>query len=363
MLTSGRYEFWQEQYTQERARLLAELGELTAGGIVEGIQHSGATSVPGLSAGTCVDICLAVWPFPLTPQHQTILESLGYLAVGSEEGAHEQRFRHASNNFQLFVTAGGSDEWINQLIIRDYLRNAVDARQTFSAARQSCKPNTPEYQQIKARFFSEILTAAQAWWINTQGFAPVEAVAQELKGLECAWHIASGWAIDLFLGRVTRVHHDIDVVMARTDQLTLQQYLTQRGWKMMTPFEGRLEIWPSHMLLEQPRHQVHAHRDEDFIDCLLSDLSNGLWHYRRDPKVVRQLDRAILPSAFGVQFLAPELVLLFKSKNTAANGRARPQDQSDFEAVIAHLEPERRAWLRWALIATEPAHPWIEQLD
>ncbi len=357
------HEHWQEQYVQERTRLLNALGELIAGGIVEAIQHIGATSVPGVPSGPCVDIALAVWPFPVTPEHQGLLESLGYLAISREEADHEQRFRHTSGDFQLFVAAGGSDEWTNYLLIRDYLRNTVSASQSFAAVKQACAPDSPEYQQTKARFFAEILPAAQACWIDTQGFAAVEVVAQEMRECQAPWYVASGWAIDLFLDRVTRVHRDIDITLARTDQLILQQHLTQRNWKMLTPYDGQLEPWPPHMFLEAPRHQIHAHRAEDFIDCLLSDLSNGLWRYRRDPSIVRQLDRAILASAHGVQYLAPELVLLFKSKNTAANGRARPQDQIDFDAVVTYLEPERRAWLRWALIATEPVHPWIEQLE
>jgi hypothetical protein len=227
--------------------------------------------------------------------------------------------------------------------------------------KQAYSANTPEYQQAKARFFAETLVAAQAWWISTQGFAPVKAVVQELKEFEQPWYVASGWAIDLFMGHVTRVHHDVDITVARTDQLVLQQYLVQRGWKMVTPFEGKLEPWPPHMTLELPRHQVHAHRDGAFIDCLLSDLSDGLWHYRRDPAVVRLLDRSVLRSAQGIPFLAPELVLLFKSKNTS-NKKERSQDQIDFDAAVANLEAERRAWLRWALFATEPAHPWIERL-
>jgi len=129
----------------------------------------------------------------------------------------------------------------------------------------------------------------------------------------------------------------------------------------VTPFEGRLEPWPPHMLLELPRHQVHAHRDGAFIDFLLSDLSDGFWHYRRDPAVVRQLDRTVLRTTQGIPFLAPECVLLFKSKNTS-NKPERAQDQIDFDAAYTHLEPERRAWLRWALLATEPMHPWIDQL-
>ena len=36
-----------------------------------------------------------------------------------------------------------------------------------------------------------------------------------------------GWALDLFLERVTRVHHDVDVVVDRADQLALREQLSQ----------------------------------------------------------------------------------------------------------------------------------------
>jgi hypothetical protein len=54
------------------------------------------------------------------------------------------------------------------------------------------------------------------------------------------------------------------------------------------------------------------------------------------------------------------LVLLFKSKNTSSHDRSK--DQSDFEKTFPHLEPERRAWLYWALVVTTLDHPWIRDL-
>lgn len=62
----------------------------------------------------------------------------------------------------------------------------------------------------------------------------------------------------------------------------------------------------------------------------------------------------------GIPFLAPELVLLFKSKTTS--GKKRGKDKADFEKVYFKLEPKPKAWLRWALTATDPSHPWIERL-
>jgi hypothetical protein len=47
--------------------------------------------------------------------------------------------------------------------------------------------------------------------------------------------------LDVYLGRVTRIHHDLDVALSRADQLALQQCITARsrggrtssGWPRM----------------------------------------------------------------------------------------------------------------------------------
>ena len=77
-------------------------------------------------------------------------------------------------------------------------------------------------------------------------------------------------------------------------------------------------------------------------------------------RVVRAQEQMSLVSADGLPYLAPELVLLFKSRNTSAKDRGK--DHADFRNVVAHLDPEQRAWLRWALVATAPDHSWLKQL-
>ncbi len=356
---------WSEQYAEESARLRSPLGEIPDGGIIENIEHIGATGVPGALAQPVIDIGLAVWPFPLKPERQSALEALGYTLLHGHEVAPEQRFRRADGAFQLHVVDSGSELWTHYLLIRDYLRHDRDALEAYNRRKQACAETLPDaaaYAAAKAELLGQMLEAAHPWWVAFHGFAPVHAVARELEGLDRPWYISSGWALDLFLGRVTRVHYDVDVVIARSDQLSVQEHMTGRGWKFVTPHEGVLEPWPPHMRLEHPRIQAHAHRAGEFIDFLLSDIGNGIWHYRRDPVVIRGVERMSLRTADGVPFLAPELVLLFKSKNTSASGRERPKDQGDFEKVRDALEPERRAWLRWALLRTDPAHPWIAEL-
>jgi GrpB-like predicted nucleotidyltransferase (UPF0157 family) len=351
---------WDEQFSQERTRLLATLGEITTGGIIEGIQHIGATSVAGLPAAPCLDIALAVWPFPVEPHRQKALKKLGYKRLPAAGDKTEQRFLHQSGARQLIVWAAGDERWTNARLLRDYLCQDSDARQRYATWKTQSSEQTTTPQAAKAAWLIILLREAQAWWVATQGFAPVHAVTQVLAEFGCPWYISSGWALDLFLGLVTRVHHDVDVVLNRADQLRLRAHLNDQGWQFVTPFQDRLEPWPPHMRIEPPRHQLHAHRAGAFIDFLLTDFGDNCWPYRRDPLILRHARRMSLCTAEGIHYLAPELVLLFKSKNTSQQERSK--DQRDFEQVQRQLEPERRAWLRWALIATEPTHPWIAQL-
>ena len=348
----SEYQRRKEQFEAERDRLIEALGRITEGGIIEALEHIGATSVPGMVGSSCIDIGLAVWPFPLEADPRSSLKALEYEPVSEYEQSPEQRFRHASDGFQLFFVESGAAKWYDMLVMRDYLRDDEAARENLSNQKQNGTMPTSE-------LFAQTLPAAHQWWIEHYGFAPVEAVAHELKGVSFPWYISGGWALDLFLGDVTRLHHDVDVVFPYSAQTELRTHLTERGWALLTPFQKRLEQWPPHMQLQLPRHQVHAHREGDFIDFLLTDME-GVWRYRRGPTVLRSLERMGMTNDSGIPYLAPELALLFKSKNTS--NKDRPKDQLDFEKVLPHLEAERRAWLYWALVATSPDHPWIKQL-
>jgi hypothetical protein len=54
--------------------------------------------------------------------------------------------------------------------------------------------------------------------------------------------------------------------------------------------------------------------------------------------------------------LAPEIVLLFKSK------APRPVDEHDFRVAQPLLDSEARAWLSAVLERTAPGHPWATVL-
>ena len=334
---------------RERGRLLEALGAVTHGGMVERIEWIGSTSVAGLEGSGRLDIGLAIWPFPADPN---TLASIGYLPSGNDTG-DLQRFERTGQGVVAWLAKADSGFLEQAVLIRDYLRDYEPARQDFTSHRAD-----------KDAFFRRILPDAQRWWVEHSGFQPLEAVAAEFAGgpqpATFDWYISSGWAIDLFLGRVTRVHRDVDVVVPFSQQGALQEHLLSRGWELLTPLDGRLEPWPRHMHIQMPRHQVHAHRGGDLIDFLFTEIEHDVWRYRRNLVILRNVERMALTTPSGIPYLAPEIVLLFKSKNTGT--RERPQDQADFEQVLDLLEPERRAWLRWALTASEPGHPWLDLL-
>src|SRR6266568_5925618 len=89
---------------------------------------------------------------------------------------------------------------------------------------------------------------------------------------------------------------------------------------------------------------------------LLADSDNGNWVFRRNPAIVRPLQRIGLRTADGVPYLAPTLQLLFKAKDP------RPKDIADFNLMLPELRAADRAWLASALAATHPGHPWLARL-
>ncbi len=67
------------------------------------------------------------------------------------------------------------------------------------------------------------------------------------------------------------------------------------------------------------------------LDVTVGDGDDHDWVYRRDPEVRVAWGEAVLTSDAGIPHLAPELQLLFKSRDI------RPKDQLDAQQVIPEL--------------------------
>jgi aminoglycoside-2''-adenylyltransferase len=187
--------------------------------------------------------------------------------------------------------------------------------------------------------------------------APILEVAGLLADYLRPWFIAGGWAIDLFLGRKTRDHADIDVAVLRRDQRDLRTYLT--GWEFETVEAGQKAPWREGEWLNLPVHEIHARRSGGSpreLEFLLNEASNDEWIFRRDARITRRLSKVRLVTRSGIPCLDPAIVLLFKAKTPVA------KDLADFDRTAPHLGSGRRLWLRHALETYHPGHPWIAKL-
>ena len=190
-------------------------------------------------------------------------------------------------------------------------------------------------------------------------------VTQAMRHLRAPFFFSGGWAIDLHLGRVTRAHHDVDVLAMRRDHLGLHQALKEFSLKKIIPHpeglvnRGTLSEWPAGERLELPVHQINAYRAgeaEPAFQVMLAESNDDEWIFRRNPEVRTPIARMGFHPLWGLPYLAPEIVLLFKAKHLEA------RDRSDFENARPALSAEARRWLRGAIERTHPGHEWLNIL-
>ena len=181
---------------------------------------------------------------------------------------------------------------------------------------------------------------------------PLLEVAEALGNLRAPFYFSGGWAIDLHLGRVTRDHHDIDALVMRRDHLLLHKALKQFSLKKiiphpdgMPPNRGTIIEWSAGERLELPVHQINAYRageSEPAFQVMLAESSDNEseWIFRRNPEIRMSISRIGFHPLWGLPYLAPEIVLLFKAKHLEA------RDRVDFENARPTLSAEARRWLR-----------------
>jgi hypothetical protein len=177
------------------------------------------------------------------------------------------------------------------------------------------------------------------------------------------WWITGGWALDLFLQEQTRHHFDIDVAIARQDQLAAQLYLN--GWDFWSSMRNEngnivLRHWETGKLLGTEIPSVWGRESPETrwrFEFLLQEINEDLWTFRYSALVQHPL-RNIGGFTLGrIPYLQPEIALLNKA------ARLRDVDMRDFHKVLPHLNREQRSQLAGDLLKFEPMHPWLARLQ
>jgi hypothetical protein len=186
----------------------------------------------------------------------------------------------------------------------------------------------------------------------------IDEVRERFISVAVPWWIAGGHAIDLFIGRVTRPHDDIDVEIFRKDRDALFDVFD--GWELFAVSHGGLVRWERGATVAPHVFGVWGRPSADepwAIEVMLAEGDRALWRFRRDPEITMSGQGLIRTTISGIPFCTPEVQLLYKSK------MARPKDDIDMARTLHLISKSQRLWLANAIGRSDPDHPWIKLLD
>jgi len=197
------------------------------------------------------------------------------------------------------------------------------------------------------------IEALDARWSSS--WTPIE-VASHLAGIATPWCVAAGWALDLFRGRQTRAHGDIEIAIPAAGFPEVRSRF--RGFVFDAAGSGR--IWedaaPDVLAAVHQTWLRDPATGNYLLDVFREPHDGDTWICRRDERIRFPYGEIIHRTHEGIPYLVPELVLLFKAKH------ARQKDQADFEATVPHMTSPQRKTLGELLVIAHPGHRWLADL-
>ncbi len=187
-------------------------------------------------------------------------------------------------------------------------------------------------------------------------WTPREAT-ERLAGVVADWAVVGGWAIDLYLGRQTREHEDLEIAIPRSQFPVMRRALAQ--FALHAVGDGEVRLLPPGEETPREKHQnwvLDVAAQAWRMDVMLEPGDAETWVFRRDERITAPRSRMIARTADGAPYLRPEGALLYKAKGQ------RRKDEADLASVLPALDDDARAWLREALALAHPGHAWMDRL-
>jgi hypothetical protein len=185
----------------------------------------------------------------------------------------------------------------------------------------------------------------------------------------------------LFVGRESKAHEDLEIVVAHANFAAVRSALRELTWFGAGGLAGEAgQVWP----VDDAPAELHQTWGWDSVsECWRVDVfrepwDGRTWVCRREPSIRRPVADVIERESNGIPYLAPEVVLLFKAKHAArdkdaadfARGRCRSSKQNvgsgsrthSASSTLARLDHARRSlsshWSRlaWAAVLSPACH-------
>ena len=198
-------------------------------------------------------------------------------------------------------------------------------------------------------------------------------LAELMASYPRAWSLCGGWAVDAWLGRVSRDHGDVDLSVFDADHQPLAAHLA--GWQLIAhtsvvddlstaQWDGRRLPVPSHIHGRSPADAGPLPEDGIcnpeqgwWLDIQIDEADGDAWVLKRDPRIALPFRDAIRMSPWEIPAASPEVLLFFKA------ALPRRRDWRDFVAFLPQLSERQLVWLRDAIARAFPDHPWIATLE
>jgi hypothetical protein len=187
-------------------------------------------------------------------------------------------------------------------------------------------------------------------------WSPTE-IAERLVSIKKPWCVVGGWAIDLWLGRKTRVHEDLEISVLWADFEDFRRALS--GYFFFGASNGKLFFLEDNLPAPETFVQFWCLDPKEMawrVDLMIDPGTVGTWKFKRKRSIKVQRSEIVLKTGSGIPYLHPKAALLFKAKHM------REKDVLDFENVVAQLNEKDRLWLKSNLSLVHPGHVWIERL-
>ena len=165
-----------------------------------------------------------------------------------------------------------------------------------------------------------------------------------------------GLALDLFHGRQTRDHEDLEIAVPQDRFAEIQRAFSDYDLYVVGGGLAR----PLTAKALAAHHQTWVRERVTGIwrlDIMREPWDEDSWVFRRDARIRLPRGRVIAHTADGIPYARPEVALLYKAKST------RPKDDDDFAEVLPLLDPSGRRWLAEAIALVHPRHRWLDALS
>jgi hypothetical protein len=182
-------------------------------------------------------------------------------------------------------------------------------------------------------------------------------LASGLQALEVPWAVAAGWAIDLFAGRESRAHDDLEIVVARASFGAVRAALPELTWFGAGALAGEPgRVWP----VDDAPAELHQtwgwdSRNECWrVDVFREPWEEDTWVCRRDPSIRRSVAEG--SSTTRTAFPTWRQRLCCCSRQSTLPATRMPPI---FARALPLLDAQRRQWLADALRIVHPGHDWL----